>query len=196
MFVNIVREELRPIMAAIAVLSSILVLVVLVLIDRTVNQTLYNFGLQLSSQWALPYQIYFDLGLALLIVNAVAASLLGLTFRFEKSKRTENNSLQEGEESVLTPEALTVAQMPEENKEIKLQSSENVPLKKELSVVRYCRYCSSENEPDAVFCEKCGKNILAKNKNIALARLLFCRACGAKNKVSAVYCKNCGLLLN
>jgi len=186
----------RATMQTIIVVSAIAVFAALVLIDRMVNGTLYSFGLHLSPQWAFPYQIYFDLGIALLVVNAVSASLLGLTNRFERGKEPEKSStLGKGKELVSTPQISPAAKSTEEKTEIK-SSSEKGLIEKTLPVLRYCRYCSFENEPDAVFCEKCGKNMVAKNRDFALTRRLFCRACGVKNKVSAVYCKSCGQLLN
>ncbi len=185
----------RAAMQAVIIVSAIAVFIALVLIDRMVNGTLYNFGLQLNSQWSFPYQVYFDVGIALLVVNAVTASLLGLAYRFEKGKEPGKNSmLRKGGELVSTPEISTLAQLTEEKPEVRPSSENGLP-KKESTVVRYCRYCSFENEADAVYCERCGKNMAAKNRDFALTRLLYCRACGARNKVSAVYCKNCGRLL-
>lgn len=34
---------------------------------------------------------------------------------------------------------------------------EQSPIKREESF--FCRYCGTENEPDAVYCEKCGKKV-------------------------------------
>ena len=107
-------------MQTIIVVSAIAVFAALVLIDRMVNGTLYSFGLHLSPQWAFPYQIYFDLGIALLVVNAVSASLLGLTNRFERGKEPEENStLGQGKELVSTPQISPAAQSTEEKTAIK-----------------------------------------------------------------------------
>jgi hypothetical protein len=42
-----------------------------------------------------------------------------------------------------------------------IQEVPNVP-KEKISVAEpkfYCRYCGAENKKDAIFCEKCGRNI-------------------------------------
>jgi len=82
------------------ILSSITVLLMLVFIDRMVNGTLYNYGLQLSSQWTYPYQIYFDVGLAFIFVNAIAAGLLETTYPRESQKEIEKETPPEGRETV------------------------------------------------------------------------------------------------
>ena len=55
-----------------------------------------------------------------------------------------------------------------------------------------CKYCSSENDFDAVFCQICGNQIQlgleSSPSNIEIA----CISCGAKNKVQALFCKKCG----
>jgi ribosomal protein L40E len=55
-----------------------------------------------------------------------------------------------------------------------------------------CKYCSYENDFDAVFCQNCG-NLMQREitSNIALTEIT-CSSCGAKNKVQALFCKKCG----
>lgn len=167
----------------------------LVFIDRMVNGTLYNYGLQLNPQWTYPYQIYFDVGLAFIFVNAIAAGLLETTYPREGGEEPERVSPSGRKETVVSiPKVSSPPQIKEEKKETKPQSSESGPLKNELSVA-HCRYCDFENEPDSVFCEKCGK-FLGNLRPSVLTTHLFCRACGAKNRVTAEYCKKCGQPLN
>ena len=147
------------------VLSSITVLMMLVFIDRMVNGTLYNYGLQFSSDWAFPYQIYFDLGITLVIVNAIITGL-GFAYVGRDEKPTISSELK-SEALVSTLEVLPLPQAGEEKKEIKPQSSETGPPKYEISIVHHCRYCSFENKPGALFCENCGKNLVVKKSLLA-----------------------------
>ncbi len=68
--------------------------------------------------------------------------------------------------------------------------SESIP--HETTTVSYCRYCGSENEGDAVFCQNCGRNMMDKLTETDLQPEIFCNYCGARNKKGAVYCKRCG----
>ena len=52
-----------------------------------------------------------------------------------------------------------------------------------------CKYCSSKNDADAMFCESCGMRIKEETDNPAE---LTCSSCGARNKVQASFCKKCG----
>jgi len=131
------RKRLRAILDAVLFVFSVTAIIMIVLVDRLVNGTLYSYGLQFSSGWAFPYQIYFDVALALVIINALIVSL---GFRY-----SEGSQKKEASDSTFE-----FSSQP--------QTQENAQLKKKLSAV-YCRYCGHENEPDAVFCEKCGKRI-------------------------------------
>jgi ribosomal protein L40E len=51
-----------------------------------------------------------------------------------------------------------------------------------------CRYCSSKNDADAIFCESCGMKIKETDNPAELT----CRSCGANNKLQASFCKKCG----
>ena len=81
-------------------------------------------------------------------------------------------------------------------------ASQELPLEKKVSSPVYCRYCGFENEPDAVFCQKCGKSLSRKNKTLASTtkelnpEFLFCGNCGTKNRATVKYCKKCGQPLN
>jgi len=132
------RNKLRAILDVVLFVFSVTAIIMIVLIDRLVNGTLYSYGLQFSSGWAFPYQVYFDVALALVIVNSFIVSL-GFPYA-ERSEKKEAADLT----SVLSSQLGT--------------TRESVPPKKGLSAI-YCRYCGFENEPDAVFCEKCGKRI-------------------------------------
>ena len=54
-----------------------------------------------------------------------------------------------------------------------------------------CKYCSCENDLDAVFCNSCGNQIQEIPINPPLTEIT-CLTCGAKNKVQALFCKKCG----
>ena len=178
------------------------VFALMLFIDSLVNGTLYHFGLQFSRNWAYWYQIYFDLEIALIVASIFLISALELLYLAEKGEEPDRISLL-GRREVLvsTPEVSPLPQVTEEKTETSPRPSESVPLVKELSSV-YCRYCGFENEPDAVFCQKCGKSMVTKNKPFASTTQkpipihLFCGACGAKNRVAAEYCKKCGKPLN
>jgi ribosomal protein L40E len=55
-----------------------------------------------------------------------------------------------------------------------------------------CKYCSYDNDFDAVFCQNCG-NLIQREipSNQAFAEIT-CSSCGAKNKERALFCKKCG----
>ncbi|HEX7602212.1 MAG TPA: zinc ribbon domain-containing protein [Polyangiaceae bacterium] len=53
--------------------------------------------------------------------------------------------------------------------------------KKLSSAVATCSACSATNDPDAVFCERCGRPMRGK-----------CPSCGARNDADSAFCKGCG----
>ncbi len=55
-----------------------------------------------------------------------------------------------------------------------------------------CKYCSYENDLDAVFCQNCGNQILREIPNNLTPTEIACSSCGSKNKVQALFCKKCG----
>ena len=60
------------------------------------------------------------------------------------------------------------------------------------STTLVCRYCSYENDLDAVFCQSCGNQIKTETpSNLTIAEI-SCSCCGVKNKVQALFCKKCG----
>jgi DNA-directed RNA polymerase subunit RPC12/RpoP len=63
------------------IVSAALMLFLLNKIDMIVNTELYNFGLQLSAEWLLPYWTYIRLNYALLGLP-IALSLLALSIGF------------------------------------------------------------------------------------------------------------------
>ncbi len=174
------------------VLSSITVFLMLVLIDRMVNGTLYNFGLTFNPQWSHPYQIYFYAGIGLIFLNAVAAGLLLTTYPRQKEQKSEKDNPSKAEESTSTLGAPSPSQITEQKTETKLQTPKTAALKP--SRVR-CRYCDFENEPDSVFCEGCGK-LLGNAKPSVPTTHVYCRYCGTKNRGTAEYCKKCGKPIN
>ena len=52
-----------------------------------------------------------------------------------------------------------------------------------------CKYCSSKNDADAMFCESCGMRI---KEETGRTTELTCSSCGAMNKAQASFCKKCG----
>ncbi len=144
------KNKLKTIMSAVFLAFSFTAVLMLVFIDRLVNGTLYSHGLQFSSGWAFPYQIYFDVCIALVVLNAL---IVGLGFRYaEKSGKTSRNLSLDTEKVLVSTSEI---------------SSQNQPTKSSLTkkkaAVVYCRYCGRENESDAVFCEKCGRRISQVN---------------------------------
>ena len=55
-----------------------------------------------------------------------------------------------------------------------------------------CKYCSYENDLDAVFCQSCGNQIQGEIPGNPTLIEIACSACGTKNKVQALFCKKCG----
>ena len=55
-----------------------------------------------------------------------------------------------------------------------------------------CKYCSYENDLDAIFCQSCGNQILTEAPSNTTINGISCSCCGAKNKVQALFCKKCG----
>ena len=55
-----------------------------------------------------------------------------------------------------------------------------------------CRYCSHENDLDALFCQSCGNQIQTEISIDPPFIEMSCFSCGAKNKEQALFCKKCG----
>jgi hypothetical protein len=68
-------------------------LVLLVFIDRIVNSTLYNYGLQYDSAWASNYQIYFDAAAILIAISIFGVILMAVLNLFEKKEKEPNGLL-------------------------------------------------------------------------------------------------------
>lgn len=66
-------------------LASLLILVVLTQIDQIAHGILYDFGLQFSYRWTLPYWTYSGLIISLSWFNIVAA--IGLMYHFVKGQK-------------------------------------------------------------------------------------------------------------
>ena len=54
-----------------------------------------------------------------------------------------------------------------------------------------CKFCGSQNDLDAVYCQSCGKK-LEEEKTPVSASELTCSQCGTNNKAQASFCKQCG----
>jgi len=54
-----------------------------------------------------------------------------------------------------------------------------------------CKFCGSTNEPDAVYCQSCGKKIEQEPASVPPSELT-CSLCGTKNTAQAQFCKQCG----
>lgn len=74
------------------IVSGVVILLSLSIIDTIVNQTLYDFGLQLSAAWLLPYWTYVRLVFALIGVSLVL-SFLALIFGLSKRNRKLEENL-------------------------------------------------------------------------------------------------------
>ncbi|MCW3999904.1 MAG: zinc ribbon domain-containing protein [Candidatus Bathyarchaeota archaeon] len=59
----------------------------------------------------------------------------------------------------------------------------------------FCKYCGSKNDLDAIFCQRCGKQIQGAKAESQLQEIT-CASCGTKNHGSALFCKKCGKNLN
>ena len=55
-----------------------------------------------------------------------------------------------------------------------------------------CKYCSNENDLDAIFCQSCGNQIQTETPSNPNINEISCSCCGAKNKIQASFCKKCG----
>ena len=55
-----------------------------------------------------------------------------------------------------------------------------------------CKFCGSNNDNDAVYCQSCGKKLGDETVNVEPSSELTCSSCGAKNKAQAAFCKQCG----
>jgi ribosomal protein L40E len=58
-----------------------------------------------------------------------------------------------------------------------------------------CKFCGSNNDPDAVFCQNCGKMLEEETAIDDHPALLTCNRCGTKNKTQASFCKQCGAIV-
>jgi hypothetical protein len=107
-------------------------------------------------------------------------------------------SAEQNEVSTSTPQVSPLHSGAEEKGMTGFWASQKLPLEKNVSSAVYCRYCGFENDPDAVFCQKCGKSLSRKNKTFASTTMepnpefFFCGNCGTKNRATVKYCKKCG----
>ncbi len=170
------------------ILSSVTVFLMLMLIDRTVNNTLYDYGLIFSLQWLYPYQIYLSIGMAFIFVNAVAAGLLETTYPREKDGAAG------AEKTASTVEGPSSLQVTEQKMETTPKTPKTTPIEKQPQRID-CKFCHFENDPDSVFCEGCGK-LLGNARPSPIVTHIYCRFCGTKNRSTAEYCKKCGQLTN
>lgn len=59
-----------------------------------------------------------------------------------------------------------------------------------------CKFCSYENDLDALFCQSCGNEIQVDKLSSSDFKEISCGSCGAKNKVQALFCKKCGIQIS
>jgi hypothetical protein len=59
-----------------------------------------------------------------------------------------------------------------------------------------CKFCSYENDLDALFCQSCGNQIQTENPSNPTINEISCGSCGAKNKMQALFCKKCGATID
>ncbi len=55
-----------------------IVLILLIQIDKLVNDTLYNYGLTFSTEWAQPYWLMLRISLLLIVVAILVISVVEL----------------------------------------------------------------------------------------------------------------------
>lgn len=58
-----------------------------------------------------------------------------------------------------------------------------------------CKFCGSSNDPDALYCQSCGKSLEEETANDDSSEELTCSRCGTQNKKQASFCKQCGIRL-
>jgi hypothetical protein len=122
-------------------------LALLVSIDRIVNSTLYNYGLQYDTAWASTYQIYFD-GAAILIAMSIFAIIfMAFPNLFERKEKGSTGLLaspnvtvekdisgEKTESPVSTPKDTELPHETEEKEATEFLDSQEIPLEKESSV--------------------------------------------------------------
>jgi ribosomal protein L40E len=69
-----------------------------------------------------------------------------------------------------------------------------VPPAPSLVPKKYCRFCGSENKNDAVFCEKCGRQIGDPKSSLQPTRL--CANCGEELNAEDTWCRKCGTVVS
>jgi ribosomal protein L40E len=65
-------------------------------------------------------------------------------------------------------------------------------LRNESLMTPTCESCGSSNDPDAVYCQSCGKRLGEETINTQPPLELTCSSCGTKNQAHASFCKQCG----
>lgn len=55
-----------------------------------------------------------------------------------------------------------------------------------------CKFCSYENDLDALFCQSCGNQIQVEIPSSPALQEISCASYGSKNKQQALFCKKCG----
>jgi ribosomal protein L40E len=68
-------------------------------------------------------------------------------------------------------------------------------LRNESLMTLACGSCGSSNDPDAVYCQTCGKRLEEETDNVQPPSELTCTSCGTKNKAQASFCKQCGTVI-
>lgn len=69
----------------------IAVVVLLLEIDKLVNDTLYGYGLLFSYDWAQSYWLYFRLSLVFIVVAIILISVVELPYPAFQEKTEEEN---------------------------------------------------------------------------------------------------------
>jgi hypothetical protein len=166
-------SKLRIVMIVIADVLLFTLLAIVYLINRLIIDTLSNYELQLAYQ----YVIYLYVVTGLAAASIILVSLMDIPYLSRKDEKPAKKllsfaSILERREKPtiipdiyknLTPDAPPLPQESNSTAETVSQPFTSIPAEKEPSGI-YCRYCGFENDSDAVFCQKCGKSMIRRNK--------------------------------
>ena len=88
------KNKPRRIASIIVVASLFVVFSMILLLNRLVNVTLYNYGLQFSVDWGYQYVIYLYVGTGLLLVSIILVGLgfVNVAYPAEKDEEQGGNS--------------------------------------------------------------------------------------------------------
>jgi outer membrane biosynthesis protein TonB len=186
-------------------------LALLVSIDRIVNSTLYNYGLQYDPAWASTYQIYFDATAILIAISTIAIILMEAPNLFWKKEKGTTGFLaspkvslekdipaDESELSVsvpkdseFPPEAVE-KESTEEKEPTEFEDLQEIPIEKEKDTSAEKNIPSASTPKDSELPQPTEKKELTGFWATQKLPGVFCRYCGFENEFDAVFCEKCG----